>query len=163
VLWVKAQPLYDFSGNIIGAIESLKDITAYKNIQNELKDVEGRYRALFDRSLFSVYVHDFDGNYLDANKATLDTLGYTLKELTQRNFMSLISEDQYPLAVKVRDEILKNGTQNGVSEFTITRKDGTRITIESNGALIFRDGKPYAIQGVARDITEQKLAEEALR
>ena len=163
VLWVKAQPLYDFSGNIIGAIESLKDITAYKNIQNELKDVEGRYRALFDRSLFFVYVHDFDGNYIDANKATLDTLGYTLKELTQRNFTSLITEDQYPLAVKVRDEILKNGTQNGVSEFTVTRKDSTRITIESNGALIFRDGKPYAIQGVARDITEQKLAEEALR
>ncbi|MGD0819437.1 MAG: PAS domain S-box protein [Desulfomonilia bacterium] len=163
VLWVKAQPLYDFSGNIIGAIESLKDITAYKNIQNELKDVEGRYRALFDRSLFFVYVHDFDGNYLDANKATLDTLGYTLQELTQCNFMSLITEDQYPLAAKIRDEILKNGTQNGVSEFTITRKDSTRITIESNGALIFCDGKPYAIQGVARDITDQKLAEEALR
>ena len=50
-----------------------------------------------------------------------------------------------------------------MSEFTLTRKDGTTLTIECNGALIFRDGKPYAIQGVARDITERKMAEEALR
>ena len=67
------------------------------------------------------------------------------------------------MRVKVLEEIMNNGTQEGLSEFTLTRKDGTTLTIESNGALIFRDGKPYAIQGVARDITERKLAEEALK
>ncbi len=163
VLWIKAQPLFDLGGNTIGAIESIKDITAFKKIQNELKEVENRYHALFDRSLFCVYIHDYDGNYIDANKATLDTLGYTLEEFRQIKFRSLITKDQYPLAVKVRDEIYKNGYQSGVSEFTLRRKDGTQITIESNGALIFRDGKPYAVQGVARDVTERKRVEEILR
>ena len=163
VLWIKAQPLYDFEGKIIGAIESVRDITANRKTEQELKDVEDRYRALFERSLFCVYVHDFEGNYIDANRATLSTLGYTLQELKGRQFRSLITKDQYPLALKVLEEIMTNGTQEGLSEFTLTRKDGSTLTIESNGALIFRDGKPYAIQGVARDITGRKLAEEALR
>ena len=162
VLWIKAQPVYDFDGNIIGSIESVRDITAYRKTQKEFREVEDRYRALFDRSLFCVYVHDFEGNYIDANRATLDALGYTLDELKGLQFRSLITKDQYPLALKVREEIMNNGTQEGLSEFILTRKDGTTLTIESNGALIFRDGKPYAIQGMARDITERKLAEEAL-
>jgi PAS domain S-box-containing protein len=163
VLWIKAQPLYDFDGNIIGAIESVRDITANRKTQKELKDVEDRYRALFERSLFCVYVHDFEGKYIDANRTTLDTLGYTLDEFKGLHFRSLITKDQYPLALKVLEEIMNNGAQEGLSEFTLTRKDGTTLTIESNDALIFRDGKPYAIQGVARDITGRKLAEEALR
>ena len=163
VLWIKAQPLYDFDGNIIGAIESVRDITANRKTQKELKDVEDRYRALFERSLFCVYVHDFQGKYIDANRTTLDTLGYTLDEFRGLHFRSLITKDQYPLARKVFEEIMNNGAQEGLSEFTLTRKDGTTLTIECNDALIFRDGKPYAIQGVARDITGRKLAEEALR
>ncbi len=163
VLWIKAQPLYDFYGNIIGAIESVRDISADRKTQKELKDVEDRYRALFERSLFCVYMHDFDGNYIDANRATLDTLGYTLGELKGLQFRSLITKDQYPLALKVLEEIMNKGAQEGLSEFTLTRKDGTTLTIESNGSLIFRDGKPYAILGVARDITERKLAEGALK
>jgi PAS domain S-box-containing protein len=163
VLWIKAQPLYDSDGSIIGAIESVRDITSNRKTQKELNDVEDRYRALFERSLFCVYVHDFEGNYIDANRTTLDALGYTLDELKGLDFRSLITKDQYPLALKVLEEIMNNGTQEGLSEFSLTRKDGTTLTIESNGALIFSDGKPYAIQGVARDITERKLAEEALR
>jgi PAS domain S-box-containing protein len=163
VLWIKAQALYGFNGDIIGAIESVIDITANRKTQKELKDVEDRYRALFERSLFCVYVHDFEGRYLDANRTTLDTLGYTLDEFRGLHFSSLITRDQYPLARKVFEEIMNNGSQEGLSEFTLTRKDGATLTIECNDALIFRDGKPYAIQGVAKDITGRKMAEEALR
>jgi two-component system cell cycle sensor histidine kinase/response regulator CckA len=163
VLWSKAQPLYDFRGNIIGAIESLKNITAYKKIQNEFKDVEARYRALFDRSLYYVYVHDINGKYIDANKAALDATGYTLEEFTKLKLSSLIVKEQIPLLTKMWEEILKHGHQISVSELTIKKKDGTTFTIESNGALIYRDGKPYAIQGVARDITEQINIQKALK
>jgi PAS domain S-box-containing protein len=135
----------------------------HKNTQRELEEVQARYRALFDRSLFYVYIHDFEGNFFDANKATLDALGYTLEELKKLKFGSLITEDQYPLALHVLEEILRNGTQSGVSEYRIRKKNGEFIVIESNGSLIYHEGKPYAIQGVARDITEQSLAQKALK
>jgi PAS domain S-box-containing protein len=163
VLWIKAQSVHDFGGDIIGAIESFRDITPYKRVQEELREVDARYRALFDSSLYCVYVHDLDGRFIDANNATLRELGYTIEELKGRHFSSLVSREQYPLAARIRNEILKNGSQQGLAEFTVKRKDGTTFTIESNGALIHQDGRPYAIQGVARNITERKLAEEALR
>jgi len=134
----------------------------HKNMQQELEEVEARYRALFDRSLFCVYVHDLEGNYLDANRTTLDTLGYTLEELKKLNFRNLVTKDQYPQAQRVMEEILRSG-QSGVSEFRLRRKDGNLLIIEANGSLICHEGKPYAVQGVARDITERKQVEEALR
>jgi len=163
VLWVKAQPVRDEEGKIIGAIASIRDISGYRKIEKELREVSDRYRALFDRSLYYVYIHDLEGKYLDANEATLEALGCTREELVDMNFTSLIPAEQVSLAVKVRDEILAHGYQKSVSEFTIRKKDGTTRAIESNGALIFRDDKPYAIQGVARDVTERKHAEEAIR
>jgi PAS domain S-box-containing protein len=163
VLWMKARPIYDAKGKAICAVECIKDITFTKKARNELTEVEARYRALFDRSIFYVYVHDFEGTFIDANKATLDALGYSLEELVGTNINAILSADQAGLLLKIRDEILKNGQQTGVSEFTIKRRDGSSFIIESNGALIYRDGKPYAIQGVARDITERKKVEEALR
>lgn len=43
------------------------------------------------------------------------------------------------------------------------RKDGRYIWVETEGSLIYKDGKPFAVQGIARDITAKKMAEEALR
>jgi PAS domain S-box-containing protein len=113
-LLMKARAIYGSDGEVIGAIQTIKDISAHKHTRNELDEVEARYRALFDRSLFCVYIHDFEGNYIDANKATLDTLGFTLEELKKLKFRSLVTEDQYPLAVRALEEILKNGYQTKI-------------------------------------------------
>jgi PAS domain S-box-containing protein len=132
-------------------------------MNNELTEIKARYSALFDRSLECVYIHDLEGNYLDANKTLLDVLGYTKEELLTNGFASMISEDQYPLALKVRDDIVTNGHQHGTSTFKVRKKDGGFVYLETKGALIYKDGQPYAIQGVARDITDRKKTEEALR
>ena len=58
---------------------------------------------------------------------------------------------------------MKTGSQKDVVEFKLRRKDGEHIFVESQGVLIYRDGKPFAIQGIARNITDRKRAEEALR
>jgi two-component system cell cycle sensor histidine kinase/response regulator CckA len=159
----KAKPLYGKDDNIIGAMETICEMTENTKADNALKEIEARYSALFDRSLESVYIHDFNGNFIDVNQATLDILGYTREELLSMSFVSMITEDQYPLAIKVREDILKNGHQRGTSIYKVKKKDGSFVHLETKGALIFREGEPYAIQGVARDITERKETEEALR
>lgn len=50
-------------------------------LRNMLKESEERYNALFDRSLSYVYVHDFNGQFIDANAAALKALGYKRKEM----------------------------------------------------------------------------------
>jgi len=47
-------------------------------------------------------------------------------------------------------------------EFKLRRKDGSYVQVEAQSSLIRRDGKPYAVQGIARDITERKMFEQKL-
>ena len=126
------------------------------------KDDEERYRALFDRSLYCVYVHDFEGNFLDANDAALSLLGYTKDEIGSLNFSSLIGEDQVPKAFNVTKEIISRGFQNKFTEYKLKKKDGSYVWVKTDAALIYRGGKPYAIQGIAIDITSRKRAKKLL-
>jgi two-component system NtrC family sensor kinase len=126
-------------------------------------DWEERYRALFDRSLDCVFVHDFEGNFLDANEAALKLLGYDREDIPRLNFAYLLSQDQLPTTLATLQEFKNTGAQKQVNEFRLRCKDGSFVDVEVIGAVIYHEGKPYAIQGIARDITAHKQAEEALR
>ena len=128
-----------------------------------LRESEERYIGLFERSFELVYLCDFEGNFIDANNAALEGLGYTKKEINSLNFMSLLDKDQVPRAVEVVKEILKTGSQKEVAEFKLRRKDGEHIYVESKGALITRDGKPFAVQGIVRDVTACRQTQKELR
>ncbi|MFU8796194.1 MAG: PAS domain S-box protein [Dehalococcoidia bacterium] len=128
-----------------------------------LQESEERYRALFGSSLYAVYVHGFEGNFLDANEAALKLLGYDRQDITRLNFASLMSEDQLPTALAALHEVVETGAQEDVVEFRLRCKDGSYVDAETISSLVYREGKPYAIQGVARDITAKKRVEEALR
>jgi PAS domain S-box-containing protein len=128
-----------------------------------LEEMEERYRALFDRSLDCLYVHDFDGRFLDANPAALALLGYTREEIPSVNFQSLLSEDQLPKATQCLEEVRRTGTQRHSIEFNLKHKNGGLVVVDVKGSLILRQGKPFAIQGIAREITNRKQAELELR
>ena len=132
----------------------------HKQVEEALRESDERYRGLFERSLEYVYLHDFEGNFIDANNAALKGLGYTKKEIKSLNFISLLDKDQLPRAIESLEDMFKTGSQKSVVEYRLKRKDGAHIDIESKGAIIYADGKPYAIQGIARDITERKKLEE---
>jgi PAS domain S-box-containing protein len=78
------------------------------------------------------------------------------------DFESLLSSDQFPIAFESVKEIIETGSQKELIEYRIKHKDGHFIDIEVKGSLIYHQGEPYAIQGIARDITERKKTEEAL-
>ena len=139
-----------------------ENITTRKRAEDALRESEERYRALFERSLELVYLCDFEGNFIDANDAALESLGYSKDDIKSLNFVSLLDKDQLPLAAETVEEILKTGSQKDVAEYKLRRKDGEHVYVESMGAIIYRDGKPFAIQGIARDITERKRVEDAL-
>jgi len=154
--------LNDDSGKPIAVFEISRNITERKQAEVALFDTEERYKSLFDRSHDCVYLHDFTGNYIDANPSALTLLGYTRDEITSLNFTSLFSPDQVSAALKVNQEVLANGTQKMPTEFRVRRKDGGFVDVITTAALLYKDGKPYAIQGIAHDITERKRVEAVL-
>lgn len=132
-----------------------------KQTLESLLTLEEKYKSLFDRSFFCIYLIDFDGNILDANDAVLNLLGYTREEMPHYNIASLVTEEQVSLARQIIDEIRQNGVRPPV-ELIVKRKNGEHVWLEVAGTLIHRDGKPYAVQGIARDITANKVAEQKL-
>ena len=132
-----------------------------KQTLESLLTIKEKYKALFDRTFFCIYLIDFDGNILDANDAVLNLLGYTREEMPHYNIASLVAEQQVPLAFQIIDKIRQNGTQPPV-ELIVKKKNGENVWLEVEGALIHRDGKPYAVQGIARDITAYKVTEQKL-
>ena len=141
----------------------LGEFYEHRSAEKALKESEARYEALFDRTLFCVYVYDFDGKILDANKAALTLLNYTKEEFVSLDISSIMDEDQLQKALKTIEEIRKTGSQKEPVQHELKTKKGDSVWVETEGSLIYRNGKPYAVQGIARDITKRKKAEEALR
>ena len=154
----------DEKGKVTKLFGTAQDITKQKKIEEKLTESKARYQALFERSLDMVYIHDFEGHFLDANSAALNTLGYTKDDILSLNFNDLLTDkNQLTLANKTIKDIIKNGTQEEVTQFELQAKNGQNIWVETKSSLIFRKGEPYAIQGVARDITKRKKTFEALQ
>ncbi|MGA9110929.1 MAG: PAS domain S-box protein [Smithella sp.] len=128
-----------------------------------LLESQERYKALFDCSLNLIYVMNFDGKFIDANKAALDLLGYKREEIRSVNVNSLVDEDQLPLVLETIREIIKTGIQTDLHEIRLRNKDGREIYVEAQGSIVMSKGKPVAIQVIARDITEHKRADELLK
>jgi PAS domain S-box-containing protein len=146
-----------------GVTATVLDITERKRAEVALRETEERYRSLFDRSLDCVYIHDFLGNFIEANPSALKLLGYTGEEIMSVKFTSLLTAVQIPLALHVIQEVITTGTQTESSEYRVRRKDGTYVDVETTATVLYHERKPYAIQGFAHDITERKKTEEKLK
>lgn len=100
---------------------------------------------------------------IGANDASFERFGYTREELPRLNVASLINEDQLPSALKAIQEIIDTGSQKDLIEVKLRHRDGSTIYVETKGSIITKEGKPVAIQSIARDITERKKAEAHLQ
>jgi len=134
-----------------------------ERMKDRFQEMDARYRALFDRSIYCIYLHDLEGRFLDANDAALRLLGYTREEILSQDLRSVLGETQAQDAYSRLPEILKKGTSREAREYILRTKDGNTVWVEVDVSLIYQDGEPYAIQGVAKDITLSKKAELALR
>jgi two-component system NtrC family sensor kinase len=160
---IYAFAIYNEQNEKMGLMCSLRDISDKRKAYDELKEIQNRYEALFERSLDCLFINDFEGNFIDANPAALNLLGYTREEIPSLNLASMLSQDQLEEAFHFLKEMMKGGHQDKIAEFRLRRKDGQYVYVEIRGCLIYRDGKPYAVQGIARDITERKKAEKKLK
>jgi PAS domain S-box-containing protein len=157
------KPVYSETGEVDEILCVGSDVTERLQTERELQESQERYSALFNRSLDWVYVADFEGHILDANQIALEALGYTHEELPALTFAQLLFENKLPLAAKTHEKIRTTGLMNKRHEYRVRHKNGGFLDIETQSSLILHEGKPSAVLSIARDITERKRAEEALR
>jgi len=127
-------------------------------------DSEGEdiYRELFENASDIIYMHDFEGNVLSVNRAVERIAGYTRAETVKMKIADVIAPEYAELAQKLIDPQVA-GEVPFHCELEIFAKQGNRVALGISTRPIFREGKPVAVQGIARDITKRKKTEKALK
>jgi len=100
---------------------------------------------------------------IDANQPALDALGYTREEMKSSKLDDILRKDQRTKAENIKQQLKISGRQEKPVEFIIRKKNGDELYVEVIATLLCREGKPFAIQGMARNITQQKHAEQILK
>ncbi|MBZ0289652.1 MAG: PAS domain S-box protein, partial [Anaerolineae bacterium] len=142
----------------------VRDISERKQIQKQLQESEARNRTLFEQTNDAVYILDMTGTHIAANHKAADILGYSsVDEIIGLSFRDVVVPDEQEQSLSVVQR-LRNGERIAPYERRFRRKNGDIFPVEINVELI-RDtaGEPLYLQSIARDITERKKAEAALR
>jgi PAS domain S-box-containing protein len=139
-----------------------EDITNQILAEARVKASESLYFSLLENSNDIIYSHDLLGNYVAVNGAAEKITGYSLEELRKMNIAQFIVPEHHERIKQVIEKKLYDPTPS-IHEFDIITKDGRRRTLEVNPKISSIEGEPLAIEGVARDVTERKEAEEKLR
>ena len=148
---------------VVGFQAIARDITDRKRAEAALVESEMRYKDLFDHATDAIYTHDLQGNYTSGNEAAIRMLGYSREELLKMNFKDIVDPDYLSAVAENLRKKIQNGVETtGPYEVLVRSKDGAPLWVEITSRAITKDGKPVAIHGTARDVTERKRLEERL-
>jgi PAS domain S-box-containing protein len=142
----------------------LRDISDHKQIEENLRQSEERYRNILESIQEGYFELDLDGNYTFANEANCRYLGYAKEELIGMNYRQHTDEETAKKLYEPYYELYRTGKPIELLDLESIRKDGTKAIYETSVSLIKDNkGNPIGFRGVSRDITARKRAEEALR
>lgn len=164
-LWFTSTPLYNTRGEVIGAIESIREITERKKVLEALNESERRFRELADLLPQIIYETDTTGTLIYANRIAFDAFGYTEKDLERRvNALTMIAPEDRERAGSALQEVLEKGaTQKSTREYRVIRKDGSTFPASIYLSPVVRDGVIVGVRGILVDITDRIKAEEQVR
>ena len=161
--WINhsCRPVYGADGSRLGHRGSNRDFTLRKDAEEALRESEEKYRSLFNESRDAIYITSREGKFLDANQALMDLFGYTKTELRDQ----VNVKDTYVRAAdreRFQREIEKKGSVRDY-EITLRKKDWTKMDCLVT-ATVHRSakGEIAGYQGIIRDITTYRIAQEAL-
>jgi PAS domain S-box-containing protein len=130
-----------------------------KQAEEALRESEGKYRALFETAQDAIFLNDERGRFLEVNQAACESLGYLKEELLELRNKDIDADTRgYEAFMKVRDGL----SENMRFEVDQRRKDGTLLPVEITGCFFPSGGQRLSL-AFARDITERKRSEDALR
>jgi PAS domain S-box-containing protein len=141
----------------------IRDITARKKFERDLKDSEEKLRNLFERVRHGLFISSKEGKFLDCNQALLDMLGFPTKE----EFLNIdIAQNLYvnPEDRKNFQERIENEGYVKDLEVEFKKKNGERITVLLTGHSVKNEkGEIVGYEGINLDISERKRIENDLR
>jgi len=133
-----------------------------QEVNTALRESEQRYRNLVDTARDVIYTLSIDGKIKSLNPVFETITGWLRAEWIGKEFSPLVHPDDLPRAVTLLQVVLASRVPP-TFELRIRAKSGAYIPGEFTATPQTQDGRVVGVLGVARDITDRKRAEEALR
>jgi len=152
----------DPSGKPMGFRGLIRDVTERRLAEQALHESEIKYRTLFDESKEPLFITTTDGRFIDLNAAMVQLLGYENRE---ELIKVKVAQTYYNPEDRTKfQEIMAKQNYVKDMELELKRKDGSKIhALLTVNTRKDPEGNIVGYKGTIKDITERKLAEEALR
>ena len=157
---IRNAQLFEQSQHHVAELE--EHIAERNRAEAALRESEERYRELFENAKDAIYVHDLEGKYMRVNRAAETLSGYRREEIVGHSFVEFVAPEHFQ---QVRKRFCAKLAKQGETtyEIDVIAKDGRRVPVEVSSRAIYENGLMIGVQGTARDITERKLAQDALQ
>ncbi len=155
-LIVGAKLLLDEHGQPVGFVGAVRDVSNFKNIEKELYLQKDYLTAVMDNFTESVFIEDFEGNFLKVNKVFAEYAGVSDPDLCVGNSVRTYLPPHH--ASTILEDISNVATTGLDSHFILPAKDssGSTINLAIQHSLFKNDaGNPAAIIGYARNMNSQ--------
>jgi len=164
LVWVTTNgvPVLDANGTLLGYRGADTVITERKRAEEALRESEARLQSILDNSSTPVFLKNLEGRYIAINSSYEQLFHVTRPTIVGRSDYDLFTKEYADQFRKY--DLLALETNGPVkTEELVPSWDGLRTFVSVKFPLFGTDGKPYAVCGIATDITDRKRAEEALQ
>jgi diguanylate cyclase (GGDEF)-like protein/PAS domain S-box-containing protein len=162
VLHVEVRSTRTTHGDRPAVAGTIIDATAGRERERALEARERRYRDLVENAVDVVYTCDLEGRITSLNRAGERMIGYPAAEAVGMKVSDFMPPEQRAFA----DELLQRQVRDGrdvTRDYEIVTRRGERKVLEIGTRVVARDGVRVEMHGIARDVTERKAEEHALR
>jgi PAS domain S-box-containing protein len=160
-VYVIRHPVLNAAGDVVKLVGTSIDVTERRRAEEALREGEKRFRTFVDHAADALFIYDFEqGTIVDVNQQACASLGYTRQELIGTTALAFHLDAE-------RAQIESVEQRAAAGEFVFDthwhrRKDGTLFQAEVHTSQYWFGGRRFLLK-VARDVTDRKRAEEALR
>jgi PAS domain S-box-containing protein len=156
-------PWYDSEGNAIGIIGISRDISDRKAIEAALQESNILFENVIESTGDSIFVKDIQGRHLLVNSRAAGIMGKPQSEIIGKNDAELFPLEIANMLAENDRRIWQSGIEETIEE-VVKDSEGNILTfLSTKSPLCDRSGNITGVVGVARDISDRKQAEAALR
>ncbi|MFZ5981500.1 MAG: PAS domain S-box protein, partial [Candidatus Zixiibacteriota bacterium] len=161
--WETITVIRNRDGEPLGYVGAARDITESRRAEQALKESEEKYRLLAETASDMIITHDMQGKITYANEAFIEFSGYSKKLLKEMKVTALLQPPKMDMKLEKKEIHGSSDYHRLIYETELVIKNRKRIPVEVNSTPFWKDKIQVGRLIVARDISERKQAEKALR